>query len=92
LAHSETETAALAADPALAEKARRAKRICNCKQVDRGTIEDAIRSHGLRTIDEVRARTTASTNCGACAVRIEDIFAELGVAVEPPAPRLIAAE
>ena len=47
---SETERAAveaaLAADPLAAEKGRRAKKICNCKSVDLGTIEDAIRAQG----------------------------------------------
>ena len=36
----------LAADPVAAEAARRAKKICNCKTVDLGTIEDAIKAHG----------------------------------------------
>ena len=51
MAQKAAEAAALAADPVLAEKARRAKKICNCKTVDLGTIEDAIRAHGLTTVE-----------------------------------------
>jgi nitrogenase molybdenum-cofactor synthesis protein NifE len=91
ITQEEAAAAELAADPALAEQARRAKRICNCKVVDRGTIEDAIAAHGLTTVEAVRERTSASSNCGGCAVRIEDILAELGAAAAPPAPSLLAA-
>ncbi len=49
IAQMDAEAAALAADPEAAEKARRAKKICNCKTVDLGTIEDAIHAHGLTT-------------------------------------------
>src|SRR5215470_1148762 len=38
----EAEAAELAKDPVAAEKARRSKKICNCKSVELGTIEDAI--------------------------------------------------
>ena len=68
MAQMEAEAAALAADPVLAEKARRAKKICNCKSVDLGTIEDAIRAHGLTTVADVRQRTNASGGCG-CLLR-----------------------
>ncbi len=47
IAQMDAEAAALAADPEAAEKARRAKKICNCKTVDLGTIEDAIQAHAL---------------------------------------------
>jgi nitrogenase molybdenum-cofactor synthesis protein NifE len=91
IAQEEAAAAALAADPVLAEKARRAKKICNCKSVDLGTIEDAIAAHGLTTVEGVRARTNASGGCGACSVRVEDILDAMGVAAEP-APMLVAAE
>ncbi|MFG1432083.1 nitrogenase iron-molybdenum cofactor biosynthesis protein NifE [Xanthobacter sp. V2C-8] len=89
LAQMEAEAAALAADPVAAEAARRARKICNCKSVDLGTIEDAIAAHGLTTVEGVRAHTQASSGCGACAVRIDEIFEALGVGVLPPA---VAAE
>ena len=91
LAQEAAEAAALAADPVLAEKARRAKKICNCKTVDLGTIEDAIHAHGLTTVEAVREHTNASGGCGACAVRVEDILAAMGVSAEP-VPMLVAAE
>jgi nitrogenase molybdenum-cofactor synthesis protein NifE len=82
IAQADAEAAALAADPVAAEQARRAKAICFCKTVDLGTIEDAIRTHGLTTVDGVREHTNASGGCGACAGRIEDVLA----ATAQPAP------
>nr|WP_276509107.1 (2Fe-2S)-binding protein [Nitrospirillum amazonense] len=69
--------AAEAADPGKAEQARRAAGVCACKGVDLGTIEDAVRAHGLSSLDEVRRHTTAATGCGACASRVEDVLAAL---------------
>jgi nitrogenase molybdenum-cofactor synthesis protein NifE len=85
----DAEAAKLAADPDLAETARRARKICLCKTVDLGTIEDAIRAHGLTTVDAVKDATNASGGCRACTTRIKDILA----AMPPPAvPMLDAAE
>ena len=70
----EAEAAALAADPIAAEAARRAKKICNCKSVDLGTIEDAIRTYNLADVEGVREHTHASGGCGACSLRIEEIL------------------
>lgn len=80
IAQMEAEAAALAADPVAAEAARRAKKICNCKSVDLGTIEDAITAHSLTSVEGVRQHTNASGGCGACSVRIEEIFENMGVA------------
>jgi nitrogenase molybdenum-cofactor synthesis protein NifE len=91
MAQMEAEAAAIAADPVLAEKTRRAKRICNCKTVDLGTIEDAINTHGLATVEGVRHHTNASGGCGACSVRIDDILSEMAKPAEP-VPMLVAAE
>jgi nitrogenase molybdenum-cofactor synthesis protein NifE len=88
IAQADAEAAALAADPAAAEAARRAKKVCNCKIIDLGAIEDAITAHGLTTVEGVRERTSASGGCGACAGRIEDILARMSA----PAPMLQAAE
>jgi len=89
IAQMEAEAAALAADPERAEAARRTKRICNCKSVDLGTIEDAIHAGGLTTVESVKQKTHASGGCGACSVRIEDILA---ASVPNAAPLLQAAE
>ena len=87
------EAAELAANPELAEKARRAKKICNCKSVDLGTIEDAIHAHALSTVEGVRELTNASGGCGACAGRIDDILARMpGLAAMADIPTLAAAE
>jgi nitrogenase molybdenum-cofactor synthesis protein NifE len=93
MAQMDAEAAALAADPQAAEQARRAKKICNCKTVDLGAIEDAIKSHGLTTVADVKQHTEASGGCGFCSVRIEDILAALPAAAgSNPAPLLEAAE
>ncbi|MHC2432946.1 nitrogenase iron-molybdenum cofactor biosynthesis protein NifE [Bradyrhizobium sp. USDA 4451] len=65
--------AEIACDPALDETARRAKEICSCNKVDRGTIEDAITAHGLISVEAVRKHTNAVGGC--CNRRIEGILA-----------------
>jgi nitrogenase molybdenum-cofactor synthesis protein NifE len=93
MAQMDAEAAQLAADPQAAEAARRARKVCNCKTVDLGTIEDAIRTNALTTVEQVRQHTEASGGCGFCAVRLEDILAALpAVAGSSPAPLLEAAE
>src|SRR6266545_3483719 len=92
IAQLEAEAAALAANPELAEKTRRAKKICNCKSVDLGTIEDAIHADGLTTVDSVREHTNASGGCGSCSGRVEDILVALGASALAAAPVLVAAE
>jgi nitrogenase molybdenum-cofactor synthesis protein NifE len=93
IAQIEAEAAELAKDPVAAEKARRSKKICNCKSVDLGTIEDAIKANALTNVEGVRKHTNASGGCGSCAGRVEDILATMAVAAEAaPAPVLEAAE
>jgi nitrogenase molybdenum-cofactor synthesis protein NifE len=87
MAEAEAEAAALAADPVKAEQVRRSKKICNCKSVELGVIEDAILANSLSTVEGVREVTNASGGCGACAVRIEEILAQM-----VPASHAIAAE
>ncbi|MFB9267609.1 nitrogenase iron-molybdenum cofactor biosynthesis protein NifE [Bradyrhizobium erythrophlei] len=57
----------------LAGASHRAKKICFCNAVDLGTIEDAIRSHGLTSVEAVRQHTNAVGGC--CKRRIEGILA-----------------
>ncbi|MEA1675900.1 (2Fe-2S)-binding protein [Nitrospirillum sp. BR 11163] len=71
------EAEALAADPGAAEQARRSGAVCTCKGVDRGTMEDAIRAHGLSSVEDVRRHTAAGTGCGGCAGRVADVLASL---------------
>jgi nitrogenase molybdenum-cofactor synthesis protein NifE len=68
------EAAALAADPELAKAQRRSARICKCKTVDRGTIEDAILEHGLDSVEAVTERTHAGSGCTGCAGTIAGIL------------------
>lgn len=83
IATAEAEAAALAADPAKAEAARRAKKVCHCKSVDLGAIEDAITKDGASDVEAIRTATGASGGCGACAVRLQDILASFGAAPVP---------
>ncbi|MGY3033685.1 nitrogenase molybdenum-cofactor synthesis protein NifE [Bradyrhizobium sp. USDA 4354] len=79
----QSPVAAIACDPALAEAARRPRKICVCNTVDLGTIEDAIYAHGLRSVAAVREHTNAVGGC--CQRRIEDILVS-----EPSAMRQAA--
>ncbi|WP_417711788.1 nitrogenase iron-molybdenum cofactor biosynthesis protein NifE [Roseibium aggregatum] len=88
MAEAAAEEAMLAVNPELAEQKRRETKICNCKSVDLGTIEDAVRANNLKTVDEVREHTQASGGCSACIEKVEDILASLAGA----APHLVAAE
>ncbi|CAI8778055.1 MULTISPECIES: nitrogenase iron-molybdenum cofactor biosynthesis protein NifE [Methylococcus] len=68
------EAAALAADPELAKAQRRAARICKCKAVDRGAIEDAILAYGLESVEAVTERTHAGSGCTGCTGTIAGIL------------------
>jgi nitrogenase molybdenum-cofactor synthesis protein NifE len=68
------ETAALAADPALAREKRRSTLICNCKSMARGIIEDAIVEHGLTSAQAVSEKTLAGTGCGGCKGKLDKIL------------------
>ncbi|WGR93603.1 MULTISPECIES: nitrogenase iron-molybdenum cofactor biosynthesis protein NifE [unclassified Bradyrhizobium] len=60
-------------DPALKQTSHRAKKICFCNTVELGTIEDAIRSRGLTSVEAVRQHTNAVGGC--CRRRIENLLA-----------------
>ncbi|HUL12997.1 MAG TPA: nitrogenase iron-molybdenum cofactor biosynthesis protein NifE [Methylococcaceae bacterium] len=68
------EAAVLAADPARARENRRSTPVCKCKAVNRGTIEDAIVEHGLRTAAAVSEKTQAGTGCGSCSGKLGKIL------------------
>lgn len=48
--------------------------ICNCNQITRGEIEDAVRKYKLTTVDEVGETVDAGTVCGACQDEIQEII------------------
>ena len=77
------EAAELAANPVLAEEKRRGEKVCNCKSIDTGTIEDAIREHKLTSIALVTERTHAGAGCGGCSSKIASLLAR---AAATPAP------
>ncbi|MBI4724885.1 MAG: nitrogenase iron-molybdenum cofactor biosynthesis protein NifE, partial [Rhodomicrobium sp.] len=84
------EAAALAANPEAAREAERKKQICNCKGVDAGTIEDAIRAEKLTSVAEVTASTHAAGGCGSCGERIAAMLERIN-ATEIPAAALLPA-
>lgn len=51
--------------------------ICDCFSVSRGTIEDAIREKGLKSVEEVGEATNAGTGCGGCQEKIQAILDEI---------------
>jgi len=81
------DDAELAASPALAETKRRSERICNCRSIDLGTIEDAIQADKLANVVAVTEATQAAGGCGNCADKIAAILAR----VNAPAPASEAA-
>ncbi|WP_426441222.1 nitrogenase iron-molybdenum cofactor biosynthesis protein NifE [Bradyrhizobium genosp. P] len=77
--------AEIATDPMPAETTRRAKKVCFCNTVDLGTIEDAIRSHGLTSVEAVRQHSSAVAGC--CRRRIQDILAAVSAPLPPAMPQ-----
>ncbi len=51
--------------------------ICNCNEVYKSTIVNAIKEKGLKTVEEVGDETEAGTVCGQCQEDIQDILDEL---------------
>lgn len=88
LAQSDRQPVETATTPALMEASRRAKKVCLCNKVDRGTIEDAIHVHGLTSVQGVREHTHAYGGC--CRSRIQGILRAMSVS--PPSSMRQAAE
>lgn len=40
--------------------------VCGCNGVSKGTIVDAIHTHGVETLAQLKDRTRAATGCGSC--------------------------
>lgn len=45
--------------------------LCNCMDITKGEVEDAITGKKLTTVEQVQEETEAGTICGAC---VDDIF------------------
>ncbi len=50
--------------------------VCNCMQITKGEIIEAIKAGNLQTIDEIGEETEAGTVCGSCHDDIEEIIKE----------------
>ncbi|MDD2584586.1 MAG: (2Fe-2S)-binding protein [Bacteroidales bacterium] len=48
--------------------------ICNCMEVYKSEIVEAIKSKGLKTVEEVGEATDAGTGCGGCQDDIQEIL------------------
>ncbi len=60
--------------------------ICGCNGVCKGKIVEAIKVKGLKTLDDVRAHTKASSSCGTCTGLVEQLMKlTLGDAYNPAA-------
>lgn len=51
--------------------------ICDCMDVYKSKIVEAIKSKGLKTIDEVGEETEAGIGCGGCHDAIQEILDEI---------------
>jgi NifU-like protein len=60
--------------------------VCHCFGVTRQKIEDAVRAHGLTTVDEVTNYTKAGGGCGKCKDRIAEIIASVRGEARPARP------
>ena len=57
--------------------------ICGCNGVCKGRIVQAIQAQGLKTLNDVRAHTKASSSCGSCTGLVEQLLKlELGSAYD----------
>ncbi|MFW5706552.1 MAG: (2Fe-2S)-binding protein [Bacteroidota bacterium] len=45
--------------------------ICTCLDITKGTVEDAIKSKKLKSVQQVQDETEAGTICGGC---VDDIY------------------
>jgi nitrite reductase (NADH) large subunit len=62
--------------------------ICGCNGVCKGAIVGAITTHGLTTLEGVKARTKAASSCGSCSGLVEGLMkATLGDAYAAPAEK-----
>lgn len=51
--------------------------ICNCMQITRDEIIQAIKKEGADSVEKVGEHTEAGTVCGSCQDEIEEILLEL---------------
>jgi nitrite reductase (NADH) large subunit len=64
--------------------------ICGCNGISKGRILTAIADHKLTSLDEVRARTKASSSCGSCTGLVERLLAHAAGGAYSAAPKVKA--
>ena len=62
----------------MAGQRNKKKLLCHCLTVTWLEVEDTIREHGLRTVEEVTARCGAGGGCRTCHPEIAELIAEVG--------------
>jgi nitrite reductase (NADH) large subunit len=62
--------------------------VCGCNGVCKRVIVSAIRDKKLTTLDEVRKHTKASSSCGSCTGRVEQILVATAGADYSPTPKV----
>ncbi len=60
--------------------------VCKCFGIHAGLVEEVVRDHGLRTLQDVTNYTKAGGSCGCCHEAIEDLLLSLNAAA-PEAPQ-----
>ncbi|HEY9148901.1 MAG TPA: molybdopterin dinucleotide binding domain-containing protein, partial [Gammaproteobacteria bacterium] len=73
---SGNERTALLGGKALSPQEKRGPTVCACFGVGRDTLRNAIREHGLNSIEAIAARLKAGSNCGSCIPELRTLLAE----------------
>jgi len=69
--------------------------VCKCFGIHAGLVEEVVRDHGLRSLEDVTNYTKAGGSCGCCHEAIEDLLQSLNAAAPDtpePVPLRAAAE
>lgn len=53
----------------------RPRKVCLCRSVTRDDIKHAVES-GVRTMNQLQAKTAASTGCGTCFLEVKNVLEE----------------
>jgi NAD(P)H-nitrite reductase large subunit len=53
--------------------------VCNCNDITRSEIIEAIKAKKLKTVEDVEDETEAGSVCGACKDTIQEILDEINV-------------
>src|SRR5687768_11842464 len=63
--------------------------VCGCVGVTKGTIIEAIHTRGLNTLAQLKEHTRASTGCGSCTARCQEILKAVAPEFEEDAKKVM---